>query len=171
MIKTAFEISSRILAIGEIDFKEIKTRAKELAINLKIDLQKSNRIIPTFESKEYNCENSQTIKINKSNENLKDVDNPEYNLIHSENFIIDNCRVIKVWSSAFDNGVFEKIKLISIELQLDGVSTYYSVNKEVSIEQNSFIESCPLLPSIPEYLEIYTKDVESDVVNVIFKSN
>jgi len=157
--------------LGKIDFEEIKTRAKELSNKPKDRFtKKSNRILPTFESKEYNCENSQIITINKSNENLEDVDNPEYNLIHSENFIIDNCRVIKVWSSAFDNAAsFEKIKLISIELKSDSVSTYYSVNKEVSIEQNSFLgELSSSLPSVPEYLEIYTKDIESDEVNIYF---
>ncbi len=157
--------------LGKIDFEEIKTRAKELSNKDKNSFaKKSNRILPTFESKEYNCENSQAITINKSNENLKDVDNPEYNLIHSENFIIDNCRVIKIWSSAFDNAASsEKIKLISIELKSDGVSTFYSINKEVSIEQNSFLgEFSSALPSVPEYLEIYTKDIESDEVNIYF---
>ncbi len=157
--------------LGKIDFEEIKTRAKELSNKGKNSFaKKSNRILPTFESKEYNCENSQAITINKSNENLKDVDNPEYNLIHSENFIIDNCRVIKIWSSAFDNAASsEKIKLISIELKSDGVSTFYSINKEVSIEQNSFLgEFSSVLPLVPEYLEIYTKDIESDEVNIYF---
>ena len=157
--------------LGKVDFEEIRTRANELNKKPKnIFAKKSNRAPPTFEPREYSCENSFKNTLDKSDESFKYVDNPEYNLIHSENFIIDNCRVIKVWSSAFDNAASsEKIKLISIEFQSDNTSKFYSIDKEVSIEQNSFLgDFASELPSVPNYLEIYSKDIESDLVNIYF---
>ena len=157
--------------LGSIDFKEIRTRANELIKKPKtIFAKRSNRILPAFESRKYFCENPQTITINKLNENFEDVNNPEYDLIHSENFIVENCRVIKIWSSAFDNAASsKKIKLIAIELKSDDKSTFYSVDNEVSIEQNLFLDEFnSVLPSVPDYLEIYTGDIESDLVNIYF---
>ncbi len=157
--------------LGKIDFEEIRNRANELINKPKSSFaKKSTRTPPAFESRKYFCDNSQALTVDKLSEGFIDIKNPEYDLIHSENFIVNDCRVIKVWSSAFDNAKSSgKIKLVAIELLSDSTSKFYSIDKEVSIEQNSFLaEFSSALPSVPKYLEIFTADIVSDSVNVYF---
>lgn len=153
--------------LERINFDDFKKRANHMIEkNLKSLSTKSNRDKSNHKVVNPVCDEQDPLQrsINQLDQNIN-----EYNLINAEYYELDECTVIKIWSTAFDypkdqnfpsgnfcadNPKFDECKykniyISGLEIGSSGNSEFYKLNKSIPIEYSAMYNFG--FPELPKY--------------------
>ena len=91
-----------------------------------------------------------------------------YELVKSEFYKDNDCVVLKIWSTSFDQPEqFTNIKLIAVEVESFDKVLVYNINETINIEESSMVNSG--FPEIPKYKSFNISDINIENIKVYYQ--